>query len=852
MVKLSNKFWLVGLAGLIHLFIPGSTLAQSIEADNTLAPVISNVTFSPGNNTFEITGGQVSDDRNSLLHSFSEFSVPLGNTAFFNHDASIQNIIGRVTGDSVSVIDGSIRAGGTADLFLLNPNGIIFGPEAKLEINGSFLATTADRILFEGGEFFSATETENQPLLTVGVPTGLQFGQMPGSIVNRSVSEGVGLQVPRRETLALVGSDVVFEQGGANAQYGRIEVGSVAANSLVGITLAPEGWALGYEAVENFRDIELYQATISTNGPLSANPTDLFVPSSGDIQLQGQDIIVADRSRIVLPRFIISDSVGDLIVIASDSVEISDDSVLSTNVIIGTAGDIFIETERLVIRDLGAIGGSTLSGSEFRAGGNITIRAQESVELQDGFITTNTSASQDAGNIDIQTARLILREGGQINTFTEGSGNAGVLNIDATESVLISDTVGINPSGLFTRTSDTGDAGRVSVETGQLTIQDGGRISVAAEPDETGGLVPGDAGSALIQAGQISLQDNGQITAANVSSTSEGIQLQGVDSLSVSGGSQITASTQTGEAGSVLVNADEAAADVVLVSGEGSRIAAQATEAGGTAGSVAINATQLTVEAGAEVTVSSPQGQAGNLDATAEQIRLDNGTLAAEAGAGQGAVITLQGLELLLLSNNGQISAQAFQDADGGNVVINAADGFIVAVLDQDNDIIANAVEGQGGDIDITVQNIFGLEVRSANNGTNDIDASSEAGIDGEITIDRLGVDPNQGINELPTGLAVPDISQGCQASDDVNSRFINTGRGGLTTSPYEPLSSDGIQEDIYPAGQAQSLRPASEISPETLLEAQNWGRNPEGEVVLMAASPEVQSFCQGPLLGAF
>ncbi|MEM9808657.1 MAG: filamentous hemagglutinin N-terminal domain-containing protein, partial [Cyanobacteria bacterium P01_D01_bin.56] len=542
MVNLSGKWWLGGMAGLVHFIVPGSTLAQSVESDNTLAPDVSNVTFSPGNNTFEITGGQVSGDQRALFHSFSEFSVPLGSTAFFNHDASVQNIIGRVTGDSTSVIDGSIRTGGTADLFLLNPNGIIFGPEAKLEINGSFLATTADRILFEGGEFFSATEVENQPLLTVGVPIGLQFGQTPGSIINRSVSEGVGLQVPRRETLALVGSDVIFDQGGMNAQYGRLEVGSVAANSFIDITPASEGWALSYEAVEDFRDIELQQATISTDGPDPTSLIDILVPSSGDIQLRGRDIVITNDSKVLVPRFIISDAVGDLIIISSDSVEISDSSILSTNVSFGTAGSIFIETERLVIKDLGSIDGSTVSVSEFRTGGNLTIRAQDSVELQNGFIATDTSSSQDAGNIDIQTARLTLVEGSQISTVTQGSGNAGVLNISTTESVLISDTSGINPSGLFSRTSSTGNAGRVSVETEQLTIQDGGRISVAAEPDETGGLVLGDAGSALIQAEQISLQDNGQITAANVSSTSEGIQLQGVDSLSVSGGSQITAS----------------------------------------------------------------------------------------------------------------------------------------------------------------------------------------------------------------------------------------------------------------------------------------------------------------------
>ncbi len=181
-MKLTPRYIsLTGVFALSYLTAILSATAQ-ILPDNTL-PINSTVTK---NGLIQTIDGGTSWGVN-LYHSFQDFSVPTNNTAHFNNAANIQNILARVTGNSISNIDGILKANG-ANLFLLNPNGIMFGANAKLDIGGTFVGSTASSFKFANGSEFSATNPQAPPLLTTNITTGLQYGtsNTGATIANRA------------------------------------------------------------------------------------------------------------------------------------------------------------------------------------------------------------------------------------------------------------------------------------------------------------------------------------------------------------------------------------------------------------------------------------------------------------------------------------------------------------------------------------------------------------------------------------------------------------------------------------------------------------------------------------------
>ncbi|MEH2246736.1 two-partner secretion domain-containing protein [Nostoc sp.] len=579
----NSWYWELGIVS--TLVIAGVlTLAESfalaqIQKDATLGSESSIITpkLIDGHPIDQIDGGAVRGT--NLFHSFEQFSVSAGRTAHFNNAKDIQNIISRVTGNSISNIDGILKANGTANLFLINPNGIVFGPNASLDIRGSFVASTASSLNFADGIKFSATSPQSTPLLTLSVPFGLQFGATAAPIRNQSqtssnkainiLGQGVGLEVQQGKTLALIGGDITLEGGNLTAKGGRVELGSVAPNSLVSLSSTNQSWALGYEGVQNFQNIELTQqtqipSTVDTSGE-----------GGGNIHLQGKRVLVTGGSQI-LANTLGAQPGQNLTVNASESVELGRNTVLSTGTFkTGNSGNINITTRKLILTDTAQVlmfnVGSGLAGQ-------LTINASDSVELIAGrpisplpdgsdFISSGlfsaTYGAQNAGSIIINTGKLRIYGGATISTSSEGifktssnqfipaTGNGGNLTVNASESV---ELIGTSPTGsklssLFSGTQGTGNGGNLTLTTKRLIIKDGAAITVSSQARKDviyQGGVPnlGLAGELNITAPSI-LLDNGKLTSNSESGKGGNIGLQVRDLLLMRHNSQI--STNAGD-----------------------------------------------------------------------------------------------------------------------------------------------------------------------------------------------------------------------------------------------------------------------------------------------------------------
>ena len=309
-------------------------------------------------------------------------------------------------------------------------------------------------------------------------------------------------------------------------------------------------------------------------------------------------------------------------------------------------------------------------------------------------------------------------------------------------------------------------------------------------------------------------------------------------------GAQITASTTgAGNAGSVVVqNAQQVTLD------NNSDISTS-SDSQGNAGSITLNTQILTVNDDSIISVSASEAEAGSLEINAENILLDNGQLTAmTAGGDDGNIILNLGSSAiaLSLSNNSTISAAATDFADGGNVTINAQNGFIIAPPFENSDIEASADIGNGGAVAITALGIFGLAERSEETDLSDINVSSDFGETGTIVINNPDVDPTSGLVILPTKTNDPSdqVSIGCAATS--GNSFTITGRGGLPEVPTSTIRGQTVLSDLRDFSQtdSQTALPTVTITAHqaplpTVVQVKGWVVSPNGDVELVATMPQ-------------
>ncbi|QHG19869.1 filamentous hemagglutinin [Nostoc sp. ATCC 53789] len=804
----ATSIWLVLCAGIVPLMVMPiwcSSVSAQITPDSTL-----NTTVSQSGDNFTITNGNRVG--NNLFHSFSQFSVPSNGSALFNNAADVQNIFSRITGGSVSNIDGLIKANGSANLFLLNPSGIIFGANAQLNIGGSFIGTTANSIKFADGVEFSAINPQANPLLSINVPIGLQMGNNPSSIQVQGTGHALTittilaplirtpsptkLQVQPGKTLALVGGNLNLNGATLNAETGQIELGSLGGSGLVTLVPNTQGYTLRYENGQSFGDIQLAQKSLLNVSGVN----------SGSVQLQGRKIKFTDGS-LVLTTNLGNLPSGNIHLQASEAIDIigttSDAKIRSwirsEALGIGTGANIYIITPRLTLQE-----GSGLNNTAFGVANSGQIQIEASaIELSGSSavnpsgvtsIATTARGTGTAGDIFVNSDSLLVSDGASLSSLTFGQGSSGQVNIRNRETTVRGD----NPAGLYSNISvltyGTGSAKTLTLNTARLQVLDGGVV----------------AGTSFF------IGNGGDISV----NATESIQISGRSRLNQS---SINSSVLKSEP---LIRKLFGLADILTAN----------------AGNVSVTTPNLILQDGGTLSVTNQgTGNGGNLNITADRIQLKNqGLIQAQTESGNGGNIGLQVEKLLLIRDRSQITATAGGSGDGGNININAP---IVAGL-ENSDIIANAVKGRGGNIQIATREIIGLQYRPQITAENDITASSQFGVNGTVDINNFGVDPNSGLVELPVKLTDSSQQIATSCSSTTGSSFVTTGRGGIPQNPTQEIGSDRTWSDIRDisayrkTGEVKAQIPTSSG---VLLQATSWHRNADGKIELITDKSPVQ-----------
>ncbi|MDC8450240.1 MAG: filamentous hemagglutinin N-terminal domain-containing protein [Nitrospira sp.] len=695
---------------------------------------------------YDITGGTRPNGGPNLFHSFGEFGVPNNAIANFLNNPHVEttNILGRVTGGHISNIFGAIQTDGFegANLFLMNPAGFLFGPNAAIHVGGMVSFTSADYLKFEDGKKFNAIPSTTDALLSASPVAAFGFlGSNPEAIT----VQGSHLAVTDGTGISLVGGNITIESGAnLSAPNGKIQLAS---------TASPGAF-----------DALTLQANPNVNGASFTSSSSVSLAPGSTVNLSGKDTVSIRGGQFVLsvndaalntagsagaPNSI-SLSPGSSIISSTASAEPGADMQITTatlqmdqaQVISRTtgskdAGSVEIHALNSIHTTDSFISSSSNSTAEGTgAGGQIVLQAPL-VEISGGGLSSVTLGSGNAGNISIQTSVLNLSASGgtgepaEINASTSGPGHGGNISIQGAmgpgsraNAVTLSNFSSLQSETLNGR----GTAGNITVETVRLTLTEGSDITTASRLNSSGnaGNITLNATESILLSGSFvtsnalegSIGHGGNIT-ITTNDLTVGQNTEG------RGGLISTSTTSPKNAGTITINTDR----MVLI--DGGRLSSNSAlpddpillPPDGGAGTIRIQGVNghgsrtnsIVIRGqdgfGASSGISTDTrgtGPGGNITVNANSIALQNGgklsveTLGTKASA-VGGTITVNANNVQL-NSGAAISANSTGQADAGNINITATDGLTMqnSSITTRVDLNGKDTNARGGNIKIT------------------------------------------------------------------------------------------------------------------------------------------------------
>jgi filamentous hemagglutinin family protein len=676
-------------------------------------------------------GRQVGDN---LFHSFQTFNLNQSETATFTGPDQVKNVINRVTGGTVSTIDGTLRSlMPQADFYFLNPAGIIIGEHAQLDVPGSVHLSTADVLRLEDGGQFAATHPQTS-LLTVAPPSA--FGFLSDSPAKITLA-GSQLSVSDGKTLSVIGGDIDIQPNSLlKSVAGRLNLVSVASRGDVVPTLT--GLDLDQVAQRGYLMIDTAKLDVTGNGDGSIYiRAGQFVLDNSEVLGQtigDQDAGIIDIAAIdltLLQKARISNSTqgagrgGHIVLNIDNALTVSGSGDLYSlaglfaNALegsVGNAGMITINAKTMDISNSTQIANGTFGSGQ---GGKISIHVADSVTLSSNagiLASSEVAEGGDAGEIFIAADNLTMKDGAQITSLTTGKGQGGTVTLNIKDTISLIG-IGNQPSAIGSvatgQQSTAGQSGTIDLTTKHLHIREGAAIASAAYPGHG-------------QGGNIHINATDSVTISG-SDTYAGEKTFSI----------ITAeSRSTKNAGKIVVNTP-----LLSLSDDG-RISTAAVKAN--AGHIEINVAQLQLSNGAIITSENEGiGDAGHISLRViDRIQMENAQVTTKSVNVEGGGITIQVPQLLHLLNSEITTDVQKGVGNGGNITI---DKPAFVVLNRAK-IKADAHGGNGGNITI-VSDEYMRSIDSR------VTASSKLGTPGEIKITALETDLSGSLLGLPTNL---------------------------------------------------------------------------------------------------